>query len=247
VKGAVPAVDVFIRSYHRDRAWLALALRAIAHYLHGHRRVVVVMPRTSRERIGDLAADAGPDATFNFCTDVADDYLGQQLTKLHADCWTDAEVILHVDSDQLFLAPCDVRERLFDDTRLRIDHACDGQRPGDDGWLRCAPEFFGPDFAPARGRDLTGPPPLAMPRQVYKGLRDYCQRRHGMSLADYAARLGADRFCEFSLLRGYALLFAPDAFTWVEHNPLPECRTFWSRRDTPAGIAAQLPAALQAP
>ncbi len=247
MNGGAPAVDVFIRSYHRDRAWLDLALRAIAHYLHGHRRVVVVMPRGSRERIGDLAVHAGPDVTFLFCADVADDYLGQQLTKLHADCWTDADVILHVDSDQLFLSPCDVRERLFDGTRLRADHALDQLRPRSDGWLRCAPDFFGPDFAPARGLDLTGPPPLAMPRHVYKGLREYCPRRHGMTLADYAARLGADRFCEFSLLRAYALLFAPDALTWSERHPLPECRTFWSRRDTPAGIAAQLPAALQVP
>lgn len=243
MRGAAPAVDVFIRSYHRDRAWLALALRAIAQYLHGHRRVVVVMPGASRERIGDLAGEA----VFHFCADVADDYLGQQLTKLHADCWTDADVILHVDSDQLFLAPCDLRERLFDGSRLRIDLACDRQRPAGDGWLRCAPGFFGTDFDRLRGLDLTGPPPLAMPREVYGGLRAYCQRRHGMTLCDYAARLGADRFCEFSLLRGYALLFVPDALTWCEYNPLPECRTFWSRRDTPAGIAAQLPAALQAP
>lgn len=245
--GAAPAVDVFIRSYHRDRAWLALALRAIAHYLHGHRRVVVVMPHASRERIGSLADDAGPAVMFHFCPDVADDYLGQQLTKLDADCWTDADVILHVDSDQLFLAPCDVRARLFDGTRLRADHGPGGRRPGSDGWLRCAPGFFGTDFDTLRGRDLTGPPPLAVPREVYGGLRDYCRRRHGLTLADYAARLGADRFCEFSLLRGYALLFAPAACAWGERNPLPECRTFWSRRDTPASIAAHLPAALRAP
>ena len=231
---ASPTVDVFIRSYHRDRAWLALALRAIAHYLHGHRRVVVVMPRSSRDRMGETG-----NVHVEYCADYADDYLGQQITKLHADLHTDADVILHLDSDQVLVAPCDVRQ-LFDGARIRIDYRADGNRPATDGWRRAARDFFG-DEPPW---DLTVPPPLAMPRELYAGLRAFCLRRHGCTLIDYALRQGADRFCEFALLRGYALRFAGDLCTWSTAPPLPQCRTFWSRRETPAGIAAQLPAAL---
>lgn len=231
---ASPTVDVFIRSYHRDRAWLALALRAIARYLHGHRRVVVVVPRASRERMGDTG-----NATVEYCEDYADDYLGQQLTKLHADLCTDADIILHLDSDQVFVAPCDVRQ-LFDGARIRIDYRADGNRPATDGWRRAARDFFG-DEPPW---DLTAPPPLAVPRELYAGLRAFCLHRHGCTLADYALRQGADRFCEFALLRGYALRCGGDICTWSEAPLLPQCRTFWSRLQTPAGIAAQLPAAL---
>jgi len=234
---AGPSVDVFIRSYHRDRAWLALALRAIGRYLHGHRRVVVVLPRGSRDRIGDMAA-AG--AVFSFCDDYEEDYLGQQITKLHADLHTDAEVILHLDSDQVFLAHCDLHRQLFDGARVRIDYHASSNRPASDGWRRCGPAFFGDDLP----WDLTVAPPLAVPRHLYAGLRDFCQRRHGCTLTDYALRQRADRFCEFSLLRGYALRFGGDCCAWHEAPLLPQCRTFWSRRETPASVAAHLPAGL---
>lgn len=238
--GVHPTVDVFIRSYHRDRAWLALALRAIHMFLRGHRRVVVVLPRASAERMGDLTERMAAQVTFHFCDNEADDYLGQQVTKLHADTYTDAQVILHLDADQLFLAPCDVSQ-LFDGARVRMDHGAASNRPAGDGWRRCAADFFGRALA----WDLTVPPPLAMPRQVYAGLREECLRRHGLALPDYARRRGADRFCEFALLRAQALLFASDRCSWQEHGPLPQCRTFWSRRQTPASIAAQLPASLR--
>ena len=231
---ASPTVDVVIRSYHRDRAWLALALRAIARYLRGHRRVVVVMPRSSRDRVADCR-----NATVEYCEDYADDYLGQQITKLHADLYTDAGVILQLDSDQVFVAPCDVRQ-LFEGPCIRMDYRAHGNRPVTDGWRRAAVDFFG-DEPPW---DLTVPPPLAVPRQLYAELRAFCLRRHGCTLADYALRQGGDRFCEFALLRGYALRFAGDACAWTAAPLLPQCRTFWSRRETPAGIAAQLPAEL---
>jgi hypothetical protein len=231
---ASPTVDVFIRSYHRDRAWLALALRAVARYLRGHRRVVVVVPRSSAGRMGDI-----DNATVACCEDYADDYLGQQITKLHADLYTNADVILHLDSDHVLVAPCDVRQ-LFDAARLRMDYRAEGNRPVTDGWRRAALAFFG-DEPPW---DLTGPPPLAVPRELYAGLRAFCLLHHGCTLAGYALRQGADRFCEFALLRGYALRFGGDLCAWTEGPLLPQCRTFWSRRETPASIAAQLPAAL---
>jgi hypothetical protein len=240
--GAHPTVDVFIRSYHRDRAWLALALRAIRVHLRGHRRVVVVLPRASAERMGEMIEQACDQVAFHFCDNWADDYLGQQVTKLHADTYTDAQVILHMDADQLLLAPCDIGQ-LFDGHRVRVDYRAASNRPAGDGWGRCAADFFGQELA----WDLTVPPPLAMPRAVYAGLREQCMERHGMALPDYALRRGADRFCEFALLRAQALLFAPERCSWQEQGPLPQCRTFWSRRETPAGIAAQLPASLRCP
>lgn len=240
VAGALPTVDVFIRSYHRDRAWLALALRAIRVHLRGHRSVVVVLPRASAGRMGDLAEQAGIDVAVHYCENWADDYLGQQVTKLHADTYTDADVIVHVDADQLFLAPCDVAQ-LFDGGRVRVDYRATGGRPPGDGWGSCAADFFGQPLP----WDMTVPPPLALPRHVYGALRAQCEQRHGVSMPAYALQRGADRFCEFALLRAQALLFAPDCCSWQEQHPLPQCHTFWSRRETPASIATRLPLSLQ--
>jgi hypothetical protein len=235
----VTEIDIVIRSYHRDQRWLALALRSIGLYVTGHRRVVVVVPKASLPRM-TIAELAAPGVRLRICRDYENDYLGQQITKLHADRHTDAELIVHLDSDQVFLAPCDLRARLLDGTRPRLAFGTADRRPAGDGWLRCPEVFFGQPL----DRDLTLPPPVIMRRQVYSALRAYCRRRHERSLAGYAAATAPDRFCEFALLRGFVLLSQPDGYSWVDAELLPECRTFWSRAQTPRAVAHQLPAAL---
>jgi hypothetical protein len=236
--------DIFIRSFHRDRYWLALALRSIAAFVSGHRRVVVVVPRSSLGRMEptDIASHG---VQLRVCGDYADDYLGQQVTKLHADLYTDADVILHLDSDQVFVAPCDLSARLFDRGRPRMAWEQDSVRPRTDGWRRCPTAFLGEPVQP----DVTGPPPLVVPRDVYPRIRAFCRETHGMSIRRYAFAVGAAQFCEFALLRGFVLAREPERCAWVEsdrHPLLPECRNFWSRTQTPDSVAGSLPAELTA-
>ena len=49
------------------------------------------------------------DVVIRHCHNYENDYIGQQITKLHADTYSDASVILHLDSDQVFVAPCDLQ------------------------------------------------------------------------------------------------------------------------------------------
>ncbi|MFG2910271.1 hypothetical protein ACGF13_35135 [Kitasatospora sp. NPDC048286] len=240
-----PVIDVFIRSYHRDRQWLDLALRSIALFASGHRQVVVVVPRSSLERMEPSAIES-TGARLSTCRDYTDDYLGQQITKLHADRYTDADMILHLDSDQVFTAPCELTARLFDHGRPRMAFDSGGTRPESDGWRRCPTTFYGEQVR----ADVTEPPPLIVPRHVYAGLRAHCRDAHGQSIGDYAHAAGFGRFCEFALLRGFALTREPERYTWVDtarHGRLlPECRSFWSRARTPASVADSLPPELTA-
>lgn len=237
------SIDIVIRSYYRDQAWLTLALRALERFVIGHRKVVVVLPRRSLERLDRLLQRADSRLVFRSCEDFTDDYLGQQVTKLHADLYTDADVILHLDSDQIFVAQCDLSERLFDGGKLRMNVQRSTDRAPSDGWRYCPSIFFGEPIA----WDLTAPPPLAVPRRLYASLREHCMRRHGKSLMDYAMDTSADRFCEMALLRGFALLYETSAFAWVDGGQsalIPECRSFWSRGTTPAEIAKEIPRCL---
>lgn len=239
------SIDVVIRSYYRDFRWLALALRSLERFVSGYRRVVVVVPQASLARSDVAVLGSGANVVVQSCGDFADDYVGQQVTKLHADLYTDADIIFHLDSDQIFVAACDLRERLFEGSRLKMSFDRSRRRPANDGWRRCPESFFGR----AIPWDLATPLPLAVPRHIYAALRACCSENHGKTITDYALTTAADRFCEMTLLRGYAMLEEADEYRWVdaEHGGLiPECRTFWSRSTTPSAIAGSLPTCLSA-
>ena len=91
--------DILIRSYYKDLDWLHYALRSIRRHCRGFSRVVLVVPHSSRERLHwlGLAGD-----TIWSSPDYRDDYLGQQVSKLSADLYTDAEFVCHIDSDCMF-------------------------------------------------------------------------------------------------------------------------------------------------
>jgi hypothetical protein len=239
------SIDIVIRSYYRDWQWLTLALRSVELFVTGHRRVVVVLPRASLPRVDLRMIRAGSGVRVRSCHDCRDDYLGQQVTKLYADRYTDADLIVHLDSDQVFVAPCDLRNRLLDGDRPRISYDTSGRRPATDGWRRC-PEVFLSRQLPW---DLTTPPPLLLPRQVHAQLRAYCQHRHGVSITEYTQATSTARFCELAILRGFALVSDPGGYAWVDvrgGDPVPECRTFWSRATSPGQVAHQLPESLRA-
>jgi hypothetical protein len=239
----MPPIDILIRSYYRDRAWLVLAVSSIGVFVRGYRRVIVVVPDASLARVDWRREPALRDVDLRACRDFPDDYVGQQITKLHADTYTDAEVILHLDSDNVFVSPCDLSAALFEQGKLRITFAAAG-RPAADGWRRCASDFLRQDVP----FDLTGPPPVAFRRSTYGALRRFCREAHGLPLHEYASRLRGDRLCEFAMLRGYALLHEPEEYRWADasiHDALPECRRFWSRAQAPCGIVEQLPPPLR--
>jgi hypothetical protein len=237
------SIDVLIRSYYRDFRWLRLALRSLEQFVSGYRRAIVVVPQASLARLDIPIPSRGTNVIVRTCSDYADDYLGQQVTKLHADLYTDADIIFHLDSDQIFVARCDLSERLFEGGKLKMVFDRSGRRPVHDGWRHCPEYFFGRAFL----WDLATPLPLAIPRHVYGGLRAYCVENYGKSIADYALATKPDRFCEVALLRGFAMLQEAGAYRWVnaEYGDLvPECRTFWSRSTAPPAIAGSLPACL---
>jgi hypothetical protein len=235
-------IDVVIRSYYRDLQWLSLALASIERFAVGHRRIVVIVPEATLHRV-DLSALDRTNVQLHSCRNYVDDYLGQQITKLHADLYTDADVILHLDSDNVFVAPCDLRQRLFDGDRLRMTFDTNPAREGLDA-RRISPIRFLDRSIPW---DLTAGPPMTAPRYLYSGLRSFCHQAHGMSITEYAHAASTDRFCEFALLRGFALVQESKRYAWLDraqHQLLPECRVFWSRAETPASVADRLPPAL---
>jgi len=85
--------SIFIRTYAKDSAWLSYCLRSIRKFAVGFSEVVVVYPAT------DPMPPLFPDVKYHPVKEFARGYIAQQIDKMYADTFTDAEYILYIDSD----------------------------------------------------------------------------------------------------------------------------------------------------
>ena len=103
-------IDIFIRTYKRDFQLLKCALYSILKYVTSFRYIIITV--RNKEYI-ELTNSLKIEQIFinnidkikiipvsNFNDNM--DYFGQQITKLHADMYTDSEYIIFVDSDCVF-------------------------------------------------------------------------------------------------------------------------------------------------
>jgi hypothetical protein len=218
-------VDILVRSYYKDFGWLSFCLRAIAKYCHGVRDVVVVVPEGSGERL--RLAGVTP-AHVQYCPQFPDDYLGQQVTKLYADTYTDADFIIHVDSDCIFRRTCSPTDLCKGERPHLLVTSC-SQFPDKAPWQIATERFLKSKI----GYDFMRRQPLMYPRWIYGELRQYALNLHKQELADYVLDRPPLGFSEFNALGAFAYSFYRSAFHWVETDEIAFdeqfCRIFWSR------------------
>jgi len=231
-------LDILIRTYFRDYRWLELSLLSVVKFVEGYRRIVIVMPESSRERLRGNEFPASAQAIVLRCQDYADDYLGQQVTKLNADRFTDAPLIAHIDSDNIFRAPCSLPSLLTKDGRPVIRILRHSRRPSSDGWRRCIADFHGE----ALPFDALVPPPLVYSRDLYLSLRRKCLLRHGVMLDEWCLSRRIDRMSEFGLLAGQAWFHHREDYCWVAADDEVDwpCQAYWSRSPRAARQRADL-------
>jgi hypothetical protein len=236
-------VDIVIRSYYKDFRWLEWCLRSIDRFCQGFRQVVLVVPESSRERLEwrGISADR-----VVICGDYPDDYLGQQVTKLHADLLTDATFICHVDSDCIFARPSAPSD-LFRGGRPVVNMVPYSTLDRHVPWKRLTEQVVGTtvDF------EFMRYPPYTFPRWVYGALRQHVLTRHGVTVEDYVMSRAPRGFSEVNSLCGFAYAHARDAFAWRdltrECAPEPACKVFWSWGGLDAATEASLAELLASP
>lgn len=201
---------ILIRTYWKDVRWLALCLASLEAHARGFEETVVVLPRRSLQwlrRIGPLPAGVRVES----CDDYGDDYLGQQVTKLHADEYTDADVVCHFDVDCLLHAPLSP-DALSDDGApvvvTREARALGRHWP----WGKAAAEFLGWPL----DRDYMQRPPFSYPRGLYAEVRRHAEARHGVPVVDYVLSRPPRGFSEFNALGAFARARHPDWLAFVD-------------------------------
>ncbi|MET9886489.1 hypothetical protein ABZZ20_25795 [Streptomyces sp. NPDC006430] len=195
----------------------------------------MVTPRTGAAAVRRAAGDG---VRLEVGPDYRDDYLGQQVSKLYADEFTDADLICHIDSDMVFFRPVSPADLLVGGRPWIVRRAVaelGRHRP----WLAPTEGFLGRPVA----FDFMQQPPFTYPRRLYAELRDLCLERHGVPLDRYVAGRPPRGFSEFNVLGAHAHAAHRASFTWYDASsdaaPLL-CRWYWSRAGIDAGLRAEL-------
>lgn len=225
-----PVVDIVIKSYPTDYQWLAYCLKSIAKYCRGFNDVIVMLPRShplnlTLEKVVLLDAPEG--------------YLAQQVAKLNADKHTQADFVLHVDSDMVFTREV-TPDYFFKDgkpiwaigdfdpvSKLAWYHVmakCLQEAPEHEFMRKCA---------------------VIAPRWLYSEFRGFIEARHGMSMDAYVMSQPGHEFSEYNCLGFFSWLKHREAFHWHDtlKDGVPEWP--WSQKWSWGGLTPDIKAELE--
>ncbi|OBQ44537.1 MAG: hypothetical protein AN484_06525 [Aphanizomenon flos-aquae WA102] len=207
--------DIFIRSYRNDFKWLEYCLKSCHQKARGFGKIHIAVPHQDFEVMPKVSGEE-----VHLVVDSCNGYLAQQITKLHADEFCNADYILHMDSDCVWTQ--DVEPSMFFSNGKPIILREDGvESPWKDisavslGW-RDEYEYM---------RRL----PIIYPRHLYAPFRAWMERQHGMSIDAWIASQPENRFSEFNTFGQWLYRFHPDEFEWKHPSEVPSyMRQFWS-------------------
>lgn len=229
--------DLFLRTYPGDYAWLPFLFRSLARHARGWRRLVVVTPT------GNLYPLVGVDPRLPIvycnCSHYTDDYVGQQITKLRAEEYTDADEICYLDSDLVLLkalTPDTLRApsgKLILETR---EWSESGQALA--AWFNVTKTLLGEVEPPF---ETMARHPFQYPTAFVTRVWDSVRR---------VMLFPNQKISEFNLLGNYAYLYEPDLFEFRNVGAIGDSiaspregdivRQFWSRGGITAEVAAEL-------
>jgi hypothetical protein len=110
-------IALFVRSYPGDFEWLSYSVKSMAKNLTGIDEKVLVVPVNTEmpTHISDYF-----DRVHYVRESHKDGYIAQQLDKVRAHEFTDAEYILFSDSDCIYYEPFDAHKDRFVDNRILL-------------------------------------------------------------------------------------------------------------------------------
>jgi hypothetical protein len=226
-------VDIFIRTYWKDIPWLNYALKSIHKNVTGFRHIIVAIPEGQGPMLKHLTAERVVEVM-----DLPEGYLGQQLTKMEAWRYTDAEGILYWDSDTVAMEPVDIQKE-FIRGGLPIIYCTPYQQVGDaQCWQAPTEQAVGFHVPLEYMRRL----PLLYRRDTVGDCCAYVERTVGKSLGPHMMHTG--RFSEFNVIGAFAHRYREEEYIFLntDHQaPTPsKVRQFWSWGGITPEVKAQL-------
>lgn len=217
--------DILIKSYPHDYERLSYCLRSLAKYATGFRNIIVVHPAGNAPAFLSLPAFWNIPITLKPVVENGDGYLFQQAVKASAHEWSNADYILHIDSD------CFVVEEITPELFMRegkpIWYMTDYKKTSVP-WKPIVEKFLGPPVEYEFMRRL----PFLCTRKLHLELSKFCEATHGMRLTDYILSQSNREFSEFNALGAFAFAKLRHDFFWIdtEREELPALSMiqYWS-------------------
>lgn len=205
---------IFIRTYPKDYEWLRYCLRSIAKHAPG----VKTMVTTSDPRFFATPEAMPRGAWWRMAArEHADDYVGQQLTKLNADLYLPEgfDHVIHIDSDTTLIGSLD---KLFVDGKPVMLRTPYSELPPEVPWKAPTEKHLGWGVSHEYMRRM----PLVYPFGLYAALRQHLIARAG-SWPGWVDSIEGRNLSEFNLLGAFAFEHFHNSFHWVDTNidPLP--------------------------
>lgn len=209
-------IDLFTVTYGKDAEWFRQSSRVAQKNFFGWRNWIVVAPQQDRALFDPIVR-----TIKNCCVHYIPDWPGagyfwQQWVKIQADKYTDADLIVHIDSDVFFKKPCFVEDFLSN---------------GKPTWLWA----FYSDIGNAQvwrapteratglvcDREFMQAFPFMILRETYalarEGIRLGTGRTFEQHIRESAPR-GSNGFSEFNAIGRIAWERQHDSYNWIDRN-----------------------------
>lgn len=234
-------VDVLYVTYAKDAEWFRWSLRVLRKNLTGYRNIYVVCPKQDGELIYSIAFP-GENTWLRAIEDwPGQGYYWQQWVKMNADAYSDADYIMHADSDAFLNGSVDVQDFFVDGKPSWLwSYYSDFKEPVP--WQQPTQQFTGLTCE----REMMQGFPFILHRSTYQQVRNWRGSypvKQGTE--DYIRTVARDggKFSEFNVMGRIAWEKQHDLYHWVDRNrdPWPKgfhhSRQFWSH----APLEAHLP------
>lgn len=211
-------VDIFIRTYEKDLEWLKYALKSIHLHVTGYRNIVITIPNAS------LLSWCSVEKVIQV-KDLKDGYLGQQLTKMTANLYTDADAIVFWDSDVIACEPVDVSEWFFNGRPIVYKTSYNSiETP----WKPITEKAVGFSVEWEYMRRM----PLIYFTDTIAASSKWIEDKHGITLKRYLNSQPYRSFSEFNAMGAYAEKFECDRYKFIDTDtvelPKNKVHQFWS-------------------
>lgn len=214
---------LFIRTYSGDLKWLVHCLRSIVKYTSGWDELIITIPEHEVHLMNGFGLTHGKVIGV---PSMKDDYVGQQITKLSAHNYTDADIITFVDSDTLFTIPTSPNDFMLNGKLVIYKTKYSSiESPWQPITERCI--GFPVEWEYMRRF------PLSYYRSTLSGLEQHIKHTHnGASLRRFGNSRPFRTLSEFNLLGAYAEKYQSDLYQFIDTEsvelPKARVRQFWS-------------------
>lgn len=213
--------DIFIRTYHNDVRWLDMALKSIHQKVKGYRNIIITIPKGEGHLLKHLTAEKVIEVD-----DLKDGYIGQQLTKLEAWKYTDADFVVFWDSDVIAAQEIDIQKDYFIDGKPIVYKTL--YTSIDCPWQPITEKAVGFNVEYEYMRRL----PLFYSTKTLSSVCGHLISVHDMPVQTYLANLPNRQFSEFNVVGAIAEKYYSQFYHFVDteqvHIEKSKARQFWS-------------------